>query len=104
MVEANQAAQKLQVYYIIHERDVPENVMTFGIEPMGLNALKERWLRDKFDVMRVFWYDPLRAAVVRQIVEMGSTPYLGVEKQRIVPNVHEVIWHLSMQLDVVNKA
>ena len=104
IVEANQAAQKLQVYYIIHEQDVPENVMTFGIDPMGLSSLKERWMREKFDVIRVFWYDPLRSAVIKQVVEMSSTPYLGVERQRIVPNVYEIIWHLEMQLEVINKA
>lgn len=103
-IEAKQEAQKIQVYYIIHEKDVPENVFTFGIEQMGLTLLKERWQREKFDVMRVFWFDPLRAATVRQTVETLSTPYMGQDRQRIVPNVFEIIWHLEMQLEVINRA
>jgi hypothetical protein len=103
LIEAKKEAQKVQIYYIIHEQGVPENVLTFGIETMGPTVLKERWEREKFDVVKLFWYDATRAPVVKQVVEMLSSPYLGVEKQRIVPNIYEIIWHLQMQLEAINR-
>ena len=78
--------------------------MTFGIDQMGLSSLKERWIHEKFDVVRVFWYDPLRSAVIKQTVEMLSTPYLGIERQRIVPNIYEVVWQLELQMEAINRA
>lgn len=103
-IEAKQEAQRVQVYYLVHEQGVPENVITFGVDPMGLASLKERWIRDKFDVVRVFWYDPLRVSTIKQVIETLSTPYLGQERQRIVPNVFEIIWHLQMHMEAINKA
>jgi hypothetical protein len=101
LIQAKQEAAKTQVYYIIHEQDVPSNVITFGIEPAGIAGLKARWERDKFDVVKMFWYDPKLAPTIKQIVESLSTEYLGMANQRITPNVHEIVWHISMQLDTV---
>lgn len=103
-IQAKQEAQKIQVYYLIREQGAPENVITFGVDSMGLTSLKERWDREKFDVVRVFWYDPLRSAVIKQIVENLSSQYLGQDRTRIVPNVYEIIWHLQMQMEAINKA
>jgi len=100
-IQARQEAQRSQVYYIIHELDVPQNVMTFGIDPMGIAGLKARWEREKFDVVKMFWFDPARQAVIHQIIESLSTPYMDQDRQRIVPNVYEIVWHLSMQLETV---
>jgi hypothetical protein len=103
-VEAMQAkneAQKIQVYYIIHQLDEPGNVMTFGIEPSGVTALKARWERQKFDVIKMFWYDPAKSDLINKIVQAFSTPYREYDRERIVPNVWELLWHLSMHLDAV---
>ena len=103
VVEAQQEAQRIQVFYIIHEPGTPENVFTFGVEPMGITALKQRWEEEQFNVIRLFWNDPLRTGVVKQIIDMNSTPYLGLDKQRIVPNVWEIIWHLQTQLEMIHR-
>jgi hypothetical protein len=102
-VEAKQQAQRSVVYYIIHESDVPENVFTFGTDPGGLGSLKERWGREKFDVCKLFWYDSSKAGVVKQIMEAFSTPYLGNDRQRITPNVYELIWHLQVHIETITK-
>lgn len=100
-IEAKQQAQNIQVYYIIHEKDVPGNVFTFGVEPNGISALKERWEMKQFDVLKLFWYDPSRSAIAKQIVETFSTPYMGMDRQRIVPNVWEIVYHLQMQFEMI---
>jgi hypothetical protein len=100
-IEAKQQAQHTVVYYIIHQGDVPLNVFTYGLESGGVSALKERWERDKFDVCKLFWYDSNKAAVVKQIVEAFSSPYLGDDRQRITPNVYELIWHLQVHLETI---
>jgi hypothetical protein len=104
-VEALQAkqeiAQKVQVYYIIRDQGSPQNVLTFGIEPAGPTALKQRWEEERFDVVRLFWYDPEKSTIIRQIVEALSSAYQGYERQRIVPNVWEIVYHLEMHLDRV---
>jgi hypothetical protein len=100
-IQVQQEAAKTQVYYIIHEQDTPGNVLTFGVEAMGIPALKERWEREKFDVVRMFWYDPAKGDLLRKIVEATTTSYLGANNQRIAPNVWETVYHLSMHLDQV---
>lgn len=106
-VDAVQTHQELakhsQVFYIIHEHDVPGNVMTFGVEPGGVTAMKQRWEENPYDVTRLFWYDPTKAETVKNIVNSLSTPYLGNERQRIVPNVWEIVWHMQMNLEMITK-
>jgi len=93
-----QAAQNSQVYFIIRTLDVPQNVITYGVDPNGVTSFKSRWERDKFDIIAMFWNDPLRAPVLKQIVEAFSTPYLGQSSQRITPNVYEIVTRLQQQL------
>lgn len=92
--------QKIQVYYITHDQGTPLNVLNFGIETT-VGAMKERWERDKCDIVRMFWWDPAKANVVKQIIDSLSSPYLGYERQRIVPNVWEIIYLLQMHLDQI---
>lgn len=101
VVQAKQEAAKSQVYYIIHHLDVPTNVLTFGVEPAGVSALKERWTHEQFDVIRMFWYDPEKSGLLKQIVDATTTPYLGNDHQRIAPTAWETIYHLSLHLDQV---
>lgn len=102
-LEAKQeAAQKIQIFYIIHEQGVPENVLTYGVEPNGIAVLKQRWEREHFTVIKLFWYDPLRQAVIKQLMETQTTSYLGLTHQRIMPNVWEIIWQLQQQLETIH--
>lgn len=102
-IEAIQEAEKKRIFYIIHYPDVPGNVMTYGTVD-GLAALKERWEHDKFTVVRLFWLDPSKTDKVQNILSTLSTPYLGDDKQRITPNVYEIIFYLEMNLETVRNA
>lgn len=103
-IEARQEiAQKIQVYYIIKEFGAPGNVLTYGVEPAGQTALKQRWEREQFEVVRMFWYDPSKSDVIKRIVDSLSSPYLGMESQRLTPNVWEIVWHLQMHLEMITK-
>lgn len=95
------AVQRVGIYYIIHERDVPNNVLTYGVEQMGMSALKEWWEREKFDVIKLFWYDHDKQETISTIVNYFSTPYLGNDRQRITPNIWDIIYHMEGTLDVV---
>lgn len=101
-IEIKQEAQRAQVYFIIHDPVVPLNVLTFGIES-SLASMKQRWEREKFEIVKMFWYQPDKAAIAKQIVEALSTPYQGNDRERIVPNVWEICWYLSMELQVISK-
>lgn len=98
-----EVAKKIQVYYIIQYPDVPGNVLTFGIDPTGLTSFKARWEQEKFHIVRMFWYDPAKADKIRRVVEALSSPYLGDETQRLVPNVWEIVYYLQMELDQITR-
>lgn len=100
-IQAKSDAQKTRLYYIIHEQHVPGNVYTFGIEPNGVSGLKARWENQKFDVIKMFWYESDKGELINKIVTSLSTPYGEYERERIVPNVWELLWHLSLHLEVV---
>ncbi len=101
-VEAQQEAVKRKVFYVIREADAPAgNVFTFGTEDGGVSALKDRWEREKFTVMKLFWFDPMQSGKIKEIIDALSTPYYGEERKRIVSNIHEVLWYLEMNLEVV---
>lgn len=97
-LEMIKEAQRLQIYYIIHEADVPQNVFTFGVEPMGPTVFKERWEREKFDIMRMFWFDPEHSNHIQRIIDGLSTPYLDNMNQRICPNMWEINYYLEITL------
>jgi len=96
-----EAIQNSQVYFIIRSQDVPQNVITYGVDPNGISSFKERWLKDKFDIIAMFWNDSLRSPVIKQIVEAFSSPYLGQTNQRITPNVYEIVTRLQQQLQQI---
>jgi hypothetical protein len=106
-VEAIQArqeiAKKIQVYYIVQYPDVPGNILTFGVDPAGLTSFKARWEHEKFIIVRMFWYEPEKADKIRRIVEALSSPYLGDERQRLVPNVWEIAYYLQMEMDQITR-
>ena len=100
-IEAKQEAQKFAIYYIIHQTDVPENVFDFGIETGGISVLRERWEREKFDIVKMFWFDSSKSNTIKQAVDALSVPYLGNDRQRIAQNVWEIIWIIQIHLQTV---
>lgn len=107
-VEAIQArkeiAQNIQVFYIVQYPDVPQNILSFGIESAGITSFKSRWEHEKFNIVRMFWYDPTKAAKINKIIDALSSPYLGSDTQRLVPNVWEIVYYLQMEMQqITNK-
>lgn len=100
-LEVKKEVQRTRIYYIIHEQHHPTNVLTFGIEPNGITALKARWEQSKFDVIKMYWYEQEKGELINKIITSLSTPFGETERDRIVPNVWELLWHLSMQMDTV---
>jgi len=94
-VEAIQAKQEAvkstAIFYIIHQPDVPGNVLTYGVEQTGVTAMKEWWDREKYDLIRMFSWEPDRANDVMGVVNSLSTPYLNDDRQRITPNVWQIV-------------
>lgn len=103
-IQAKVEAAKVAIYYIIHEQGVPENVLTYGVESAGMTVMKEWWDKDKYDIMGMFWHEPDRAADVQRLVESMSTPYLGESRQRITPNVWQIIEVLQRVLCTIPNA
>jgi hypothetical protein len=103
VVEAIKESQKVQVYFITHEIGVPENVLTFGVEPMGVAGMKDRYSRGDIHIVKMFWYSADKGAIIKQVVESLSTEYMGTRNQRIVPNVYQIIEFLQYHLDTITK-
>lgn len=101
-VEAQQKVQKESaVFYIVQERDYANQstVFTFGINRGGVSGLKDRWeLSKDFRVIKMFEYDESEMSSVYEIINTQSTPFYGMEKVRIVPNINQVIWDISNHL------
>ena len=102
-IEVIKEAQKTQVYYITHEIGAPENVFSFGVEQLGISGMKDRYSRGNIHIMKMFWYNPEKGALIKQAVEALSTPYMGQATQRIVPNVYQIIEIIQFHFDAVGR-
>lgn len=101
-VEAKiQAVQQTSIYYIIREHGAANNVLTYGVDPYGMTHLKERWERERFEVIKMYWYQADQQDTIKRIVDHFSVPYRGDDRQRITSNVWEIIWHLDSILSTV---
>lgn len=102
-IEVKKEVARTQVYYMIHEQDTPQNIILFGVEPGGLPAMKERWERERFDIIKLFWYEQEKSVEIKKIVDALSSPFRDYDRQRLVPNVWEIVYHLQMVLELVTK-
>lgn len=102
-IVAIKEVQKTQVYYITHEIGAPENVLTFGVEPLGISGMKDRYSRGNIHIVKMFWYNAEKNAVIKQVIEALSTPYMGQSNQRIVPNIYQIIEVIQFHLDTIHK-
>lgn len=103
VLAAKQEALKTQVFYLIHEQNTPQNIILCGVEPGGLPAMKDWWEREQFDIVKLFWYDPAHSNRIKYIVDSLSSMYQDYDKQRLVPNVWELTYHLQMTLELVTR-
>lgn len=104
VAQVQQERAKVQVFYVIRELGAPTNVINVGVDPSGISSMKERWMRDKFDVVGLFWYEPDRSDVITRIVNTTTVPYQGQDRERLAPNVWELIWQLSTVMDQIRRA
>lgn len=94
-------ADEIGVYYIIHEPSFPSNVLTFGVEPGGLSALRTRWNRSPYQIIRFFTALRSKMDEVAKVVEQITTPYYGYPNHRVTPNVWDVVWQIELRLSVI---
>lgn len=99
---AQQDVKKVQIFFLIRYPDVPGNVLTIGVEPMGITGMRERWERKNYDIIGLFWFDEQKADQMQQYIRNKSTPYLGDDRQRIFPNVWDFVWDMSVLFEQVN--
>lgn len=99
--EAQLYAQESSTYYIFHEQIYPINVLTFSVIQGGRSAIKDKWEREKFDLIKMFKYRPEYQGVIEQILEVHSTPWYGDKYVRIVPNINQILWNLSTIMEVL---
>ena len=94
------------MFYVTHDPSYPANVLTFGVEPAGLSAMKSRWQDQKFDTVRLFWYDPSKSEQIWKVINTLTTPYMQPsdlmfavdDETRVVPIVGEVLYYLQMYM------
>lgn len=96
-----EAVQQVAIYYIIRESNAPGNILTYGVDPHGITHLKEWWERDKFEVIKLYWYQPTQQTYIKQVLDRLSTPYRGDDRQRITPNIWEIMWYFDAVLEPV---
>lgn len=99
---AQQQAKKVQILFILRYLDVPGNVITIGIEPMGISGIRERWERKNFEIVGLFWFDDQHAEKMQHCINTMSTPYLGDNRQRIFSNVWDFVWEMNILFEQVD--
>lgn len=104
VLQAKKEQQRNQVFYVVREVGAPANVVTVGVDPSGLSSLKEKWLRERFEILRVFWFDPELGDQITAAISSCSSAYQSNDRIRLVPNVWELIWQLSLLMEAINKA
>ncbi|MEM4258068.1 MAG: hypothetical protein QXL17_02810 [Candidatus Thermoplasmatota archaeon] len=88
------------ILFLIHEKNYPLNVVKIGVEPNGKSALKTRWERERFDVIKIFKFKPEAKELIMRIINYRSTPVSGNQSIRIVPNIPQLLWELGNILDI----
>lgn len=100
-IEVARQAQRISIYYIVHHPENPANVFEYGVEPNGISGMHEKWEREKYQLVKAFWYDPEQMQNVEAFVNRNSVPYLDDEYYRITHNVWAIVFQLENTLDVV---
>jgi len=102
-LERKQQLRQSPVYFIIHERGFPDNVLTIGSDPHGLPSFYKKYVEHKFDIIRMYWYDQKQAPALQHIINSLTKPYQDYTRQRLVPNVWDLIYHFQFKLEGIKK-
>lgn len=94
-------ADEIGVFYIIQEAGFPSNVLMFGLEPGGLTALRAKWEREPYKIIKFFKALRSKMDIVNRTVEQITTPYYGYPKHRITPNVWDVVWYVEQHFEPI---
>lgn len=103
IIQAKQqeAARNPAVFYIVKEQNVPDNVFTFGVDPVGIPSLSDWWKAEQFQIIRLYHYEPRYMEYAKATIENLSSYYLATDTMIVAPNVWEIIWHLDTTLERV---
>lgn len=96
------AEENQGIFYVIQEEGVPTNVLTFGVEPGGLHAMKARWDRSPYRIIKFFKNSRDKTEQISKIINTLTSEYMGSTKQRVAPNVWEVIWYLQLEMEIIS--
>jgi hypothetical protein len=100
-IELAQKVSQTRMLYVVHEREYPSNVVTLGTDMPDVQALKAAWERTQFDVLKLYWFSDENLKRLTDTINAMTTPYLGDDRHRIVPNVNELLWQLDNFLDTI---
>lgn len=101
IVQVKRNNVRTRVFYMVRVPGVPSNIITFGIEELGLAALKEKCVRENLTILQLFWCDNERLPQVKKYIDAMSSPYYGDDRQRLVPNVAELIWRIQTEFESI---
>lgn len=90
------------VFFVIHEPGRPGNVLTVGIEPGGIVAMKARWESQQYELVRLFWYTETASSKTVGVLNATSSAMYGDPALRICPNTWNVIHGLSTIMEEVH--
>lgn len=100
LAAAKKILNKERILALIHHQTDPDNVL--HVEQLqNLSILRERWEVERFDIVKVYWYDQEHSNEVHQVITQLSRPYLEGGNCRLMTNVWEVNYYLQMYLQVV---
>jgi len=98
VVEVKQQQALKPVFYIVREGgdiNKPGNIYRFEVEPQGLRYVYNKWKREQFEIIKLFWFEDAQTEVVRGIINSLSSSYQSQDRVRIVPNIYEILWRLQ---------
>lgn len=95
----HQDMTRFKVLYVLHEPGTHENVYRIGVDSSP-TVTKKRW-ENGATIMKMFWHDSSKTDIVRKAIDGLTSPYMGDEKVRMIPNLWELLWVLSTHLVVV---
>ena len=103
MIQARTELEKFnKVFYVIHRPGDPENILEFGVDHEGVFHFKERWDKDPFTIIRLYWLNIEHMEYLNNIINHLSVPYHYDNDKRMVPNVWEILYLFESKLQRVD--
>lgn len=91
------------ILYLYVEEGEVDNVISIGIEPDGITAVKQKQQEENFRLLKMYRYDPSKHHTVEQIINNNGTAYYEATSQFIITNVHQLLWDMMCEFEIVTK-